>query len=305
MTRRLGFSLAFATLLHAGLFLVATRIPTSSAEAGPLAPIAVELEFEAPPVAKEVETDRREGEEPKGHSAGVNARTDRGSGSRAEASAVAPHDAPSSESGPPAGAEPKSAEAPWKTSPWLLERPVDVGLGAEWRVVPRAAAGALAPAEEKPRGGGGGGLRDALAAHDRAIGLGSGGPVLAVARDVAFAATVDESAATIAVDADATGHVTSARVVSATSDTGGWSEVATAIVKAMRGRTLKVPPDARGIVVSVRLEVALRLPSGARAGHPVEAGFVPGAFSMSFDVADVGARPKRTVSGQIVDERPL
>jgi hypothetical protein len=304
MRRRLTLTLAFAALLHAGLLVLAKHLPAGRTAAGRAAPIVVEVELETEPEHAPA-SEGPSSPEPSGHDRGVNARVGAAAVAPRTGAAVArPPEPPAGEPAPLEGAEPKGAEAPWSSPPWMVGPVLDTGIGASWRPAPRA-TGPLAPPPEEPPRKGGGGLSDALAEHDRALGLGSGGPVLAVARDAALSALVDESAATIYVDADSSGRVTTARVVSSTGDGAGWNEVARAIVKGLRGRTLKMPPDARGITVTVRLEVAVRLPSGARAGHPVSTGVSDGMFTLGFDVADAAGRPRRVVSGQILDERRL
>ena len=184
----------------------------------------------------------------------------------------------------------------------MKQKPVDI-----WAIGARAGQGAptsgSAPgAEPQPKTRG---ARGRLSDHDRALGMGSGGPALAAAQDAARASTVDESTATIDIDADASGRVTSARVLNASSDTSTWNEVARAIVAALAGQTLRVPSGANGVVITVRIEVAMRLPSGARAGHGVALGCAEGCIGLTFDVADVAARPRRAVQGRILDERQL
>jgi hypothetical protein len=68
----------------------------------------------------------------------------------------------------------------------------------------------------------------------------------------------------------------------------------------VRPLTLPANGKSNGLAVLIRIDAKVRLPSGARPDSPI--GAAPGG--MSFDLADIGARPRRVVSVRILEERP-
>jgi hypothetical protein len=126
--------------------------------------------------------------------------------------------------------------------------------------------------------------------------------VVTAARDEAYRAPVpNESVATIRVLFDRDGQVVSAALVEASSGGDAWRQVADAISRALAGRPLTLPANSKtnGLMVLVRVESRVRLPSGARPDSPVSAG----AGGLIFDLADIGAHPRRVMSARVLEER--
>jgi hypothetical protein len=149
-----------------------------------------------------------------------------------------------------------------------------------------------------------GGLRTGLAEHDRELGFGSGGRIASAVRDAdRVIADLRDGAATMQFVTDAAGNVVSVRVVDVTSNERGWTEAAEAIRSALRQRPLQVPSGARGKVVTVRVEVAMRLPSGSRGGVQ---GLLNGdGVGGAADLSDIGARPRAVAKSRVLSEEAL
>jgi hypothetical protein len=139
-------------------------------------------------------------------------------------------------------------------------------------------------------------LREMLDTADKNKGLGFGGPVVSAARAAALSVEAPpEGAATFEVLTDADGIVTSVRM---TDGQPGWSRAAASLTASLRGQKLRIPAGSAGVVVVVRVEARMQLPSGQTSGLPKFGG--PG---VQFDLADVAAKPSRVVSSRIVSER--
>ncbi len=145
-------------------------------------------------------------------------------------------------------------------------------------------------------------LSGAVDAKDQEMGLGSGGPVASAAHDVSSGADVPEvGSATIDVETDASGMVTEAHLVEAT-DHLAWSKVAGKLKKRLAATPLKVPSGAGGVTVRVKITAAMKLPSGAPSGQPVTVGPKYVGVGGTFDVADIGQKPRRMVGVIILRE---
>ena len=189
------------------------------------------------------------------------------------------------------------------------------GEGGEASGSTAAGAGALAS------------VRSGLAAHDRRTGLSPGGALVDATGDVVRASRVPVKAhARIEVRADARGVVTSVRVLDVSSDMDAWEEAAKQLVASLRARPLRVPSGADGLVVTLRVESSLRLPSAHEAG-PVKVSVLhvpvkPGApgkgaqvnvspLGASIDsdptdmLLDATSLPRRVVSVTVADEERL
>jgi hypothetical protein len=106
-------------------------------------------------------------------------------------------------------------------------------------------------------------VRDALQEHDRALGLGAGGPIVGVAEDVARASVTPwNSRATFEVVADATGAITAVRLVDASEAWGDWERVASDLREALRRLALRVPKGASGLEATIEVTSRFQLPSG-------------------------------------------
>lgn len=142
-------------------------------------------------------------------------------------------------------------------------------------------------------------LKSAVDAKDTENGSGFGGPVVSAAHAAAGQSGV-LGWATFDVSTDALGKVTRVRLVDFGGDEQEWKRVATGLDQSMAGRPLKVPGGAAGVSVRVKVEASMKLPSGAK--KPLTPFIGAGSVGAEFDVADIGAKPKRMVSVHIVSE---
>jgi hypothetical protein len=165
-----------------------------------------------------------------------------------------------------------------------------------------------------------GGLREALAARDQDLGLGSGGPVVAVAEDAASRSrTPVNGVAVLIASFGIDGAVAEVRVVDANGDRTAWDEVATSIAQGMKARRVKVPPGAHGVEVTVRVETRWQNPDGSDpdpykvciVGIPCNAGphrrtivISPLGIGGSIDPSSA-APPLRVVHARVVHERAM
>lgn len=127
-----------------------------------------------------------------------------------------------------------------------------------------------------------------------------GGIVTTAAHDAVFPSLVpDESFALVEVRFDGAGHAVSARVVESQNDRGSWNEAAQAMVSQMGDRAVRLPEHAAGLSVFVRIDVSLRLPSGAKGAISQSGAGIAG------DLSDIGQSKKRHVAARIVSETLL
>lgn len=134
-------------------------------------------------------------------------------------------------------------------------------------------------------------LRDAATAHDLARGTGFGGPVAAAGRSVLLSGQAPTTGqGRYEVRTDASGRVVSVRALGGDA---AWQALAQTLASALAGRTLRVPPDSKGVVVVVALSAKTKAIAG------------DGEGIMSFDVANLAAGPARVVSSRIESERTL
>jgi hypothetical protein len=167
-------------------------------------------------------------------------------------------------------------------------------------------------------------MRDELAAHDLAIGLGRGGPLVSAAHEAASSPNApDVGATTLEVDCDAAGAVVTAR-----ADDRVWGDVAKSLVRAMNGKTLRLRRDAHGMRVRLRVVAERTLPSGSRGssspgalpddvpgggkacdGEGITrrcvAGMPLGATNSQHDVSNAGAKRARSVHVHLLSESEL
>ena len=202
-----------------------------------------------------------------------------------------------------------TGDAPWAPS-WTIPGALNVGLdaGSTWSVAmqsQRPGAGGAdeehgASTREVPADPGM--LRAALDEAESERGYGRGGAVVSAVEETGSVRDVSDGVATLEVSTDEQGRVASVRVLDATSDDAGWGEAARAVREALASHTLRVPRGARGLVVAVRIEVARRLPSGARG-----IGVAPMSRGVggTFDLSDLGAHARPVVHARIVSEKRL
>jgi hypothetical protein len=107
-----------------------------------------------------------------------------------------------------------------------------------------------------------GGLLEGLDAHDVAVSMGRGGPVL-IALENALAAdgAPFEGAATFDIGIDTSGHV-SVAILDQSVASSGWSRVADAARAAIDPSVVRIPPGARGWHVVARIDATIKYPNG-------------------------------------------
>jgi hypothetical protein len=205
---------------------------------------------------------------------------------------------------------------------------MDLRVGEYWKTL--VAEGALDPARRdastnaarQPEGVGRA-VRDDLHARDVAMGLGASGPLVSAAREAARPNIAPEiGAATIDVETDADGRITSARVVDAAADRLAWTDVARQLVLLMAAKPLRVPPGARGLRARLRIVAERTLPAGE--SRPAETGAttqdacdasgvvrrciagLPAGVSGTFgDVSNFGAKRSRNVRVEVLSESSI
>jgi hypothetical protein len=163
-------------------------------------------------------------------------------------------------------------------------------------------------------------MRDELHQHDVEMGLGASGALIAAAHDAAVPSIApDVGAATFEIDCDATGRITSARVVEAGADAAAWNDVAQRIVHLMASKPMRVPPGARGIRTRLRVVADRTLPAGESRGvrngattddacdksggqSRCTAGLPAGVSGSWGDLSNIGAKRSRIVRVQLLSE---
>ena len=173
--------------------------------------------------------------------------------------------APSGSSNDIAEEAPESATAP--------VHPVDLGLGADgWqRWLPATQADARSTSRQParplfhlPQASLNGGLREGLEARDRAVGLGSSGPVVSALFNAAHG---EHAPATGLARFQITVLQSGAVEISlrdATSELGGWRAVAADAASRLRHAPPRVPHGRKGVRLQIELNAEYSLPNGLK-----------------------------------------
>jgi hypothetical protein len=125
--------------------------------------------------------------------------------------------------------------------------------------------------------------------NDRVRGLGAEKPVLDAARRLVLASeALLETSAVLNVVVDARGRVTHVDVLQATSQTEGWRLMAQGLMSALNPVRLRVSASNEAFGMKLRVDSAMRLPSGADPGlrlgllgQTLREGERPGSASIS------------------------
>ena len=196
-----------------------------------------------------------------------------------------------------ARSEPREPESrvPWTMNPSSMDLDA-LGVGARnpfllatgnAQTAPEGASRNEAPSDR----GGERALRSALHDRDRSLGLGSAGPVIAAVESLARTSVASvESRAVFDVIADRDGNVTSVTLSDVSEDRAGWARVAAALMAAMRGQKLRVPPGSRGVAMSLEVLSREQMPSGASPGVHVT------LFDQSVKDTTRGKGPKTAIA---------
>jgi len=119
-------------------------------------------------------------------------------------------------------------------------------------------------------------LAHGLAEHDRAIGLGSGGPVLSALERAAYGSALPgNTSALFLARIDERGIVTFLDVLDVNADHGGWTGIATRALGTLRGKKLRIAAGSHGVELRIRVSSREVLPSGADPGLEVRALGIP------------------------------
>jgi hypothetical protein len=119
-------------------------------------------------------------------------------------------------------------------------------------------------------------LTAAQDAHDRELGLGPEGPLLAALRDELPATTIAKNArGLVEATVDDAGHVVAIAVIDVDQDRRAWEELARRALEALRGRSLRMPPGATGATMEVEVTSRYVMPSGRDPGVALDVFGVP------------------------------
>lgn len=137
-----------------------------------------------------------------------------------------------------------------------------------------------------------GGLRQSLDELDRRAGLGASGPVIRALQTIAMGSTA-RGTAVYAIRAEANGQIAAVRLTAANQDVDLFRDLG------MRLRTLSVSPlrlpeEAHGLWVVVRLETTVVHPAGDRRWYP--------GTLFAFDPSNIDTQPLRVVHAQALSE---
>jgi hypothetical protein len=154
-------------------------------------------------------------------------------------------------------------------------------------------------------------LGDVLREKDKQIGLdlpGAGKCATIISEVVRGSTAPDVSRASLEVRISPAGTVASVRVVSSNGGSAGdWAAVAAAAKSRLASEVFTLPSAyAAGAIVAVEVVSKVQYPDGSPAGGGFQRGGPPpGSFGggVSFDTANIGARPKRHVRA-VASARP-
>jgi hypothetical protein len=176
------------------------------------------------------------------------------------------------------GDAPEPRAGDWSFSPFALRIDTRAALSPDL-VAPSGPRGTESPAPRRRSTTGG--VAEALAEHDVAIGLGRGGPVLDAVEDAARSSEAPVAGtATFEVTVGRDGHV-DAHVVAADGEAEGWERLAASLTSRIDPRRVRLPPGARGWRVVVRVDAREQLADGrdVRTLHGPRGSVEPSALS--------------------------
>ncbi len=139
-------------------------------------------------------------------------------------------------------------------------------------------------------------LKDELRKKDKKLGLDlpAAGTVASIFRAAVLASDTPSTArAAFAVQLGPGGAVKAVKFVSSTHGTQAqWEAIAASVKAALNAQKLALTGDyAKGANISVNVQSKMQMPSGAKVDAGLEL-----SLTQTFDVSDIGARPKRVVS---------
>jgi len=114
-------------------------------------------------------------------------------------------------------------------------------------------------------------LRSGLAEHDRQLGLGPEGPVVAAVTDLVMqSTTAPNTDALLLVRTDGSGETVHVEVLEASGDRGAWNAVARSLAQALHGKKLRVPSGSGGVTMQLQVVSREQLPSGRDPGLAID-----------------------------------
>lgn len=114
-------------------------------------------------------------------------------------------------------------------------------------------------------------LRSALAEHDRKLGLGPEGPAVAAVTELVMqSTTAPNSDALLVLRTDGKGETVHVEVAESSGDPSAWNDVARALLQALHGKKLRVPPGSGGVTMQLRVGSRVQLASGADPGLAID-----------------------------------
>lgn len=166
-------------------------------------------------------------------------------------------------------------------------------------------------------------LKSGLVERDLALGLGPEGPVLEALREAtSMSASPERGYAIFGVSIDENGFVKDIRLGDRAGGPG-WDEAMTGALKALKGKKLALRGGARGAELKIEIKSDVVLPSGNRPDQRIQTpmtrsqisrsesvpGGTPGVVESrtiaTFDVTDIGAKPRRVVHAHLVSATML
>lgn len=205
---------------------------------------------------------------------------------------------PSQDTGPAqAEAAPVASGSSWsvsafKSGPVAILPPTDYAAMPALSAAPRPEP--VAPGQVSQTGG----LRDALAAKDTALGLGRGGAAVSAAHQASNEAP-SSGRLVLSLTFDASGAATSVQIGDRSDPDPTWDSYARAVLALAKKKPARALPEgAKGMVVTMSVESRMVLPSGSDPGSSTKVDGLSG----SFDLGDVGAAPKKRVTARILKE---
>jgi hypothetical protein len=168
-----------------------------------------------------------------------------------------------------------------------------------------------------------GSLRFEQRERDVSLGLGPDGPVLRALRDSTYSSLApNKGKAVFLAVVDASGSVVDVRLVSTDGNDSAWHDARERAAKALLGQKLALR-GAKGAEIRVEVSSDVLLPSGSRPDKsPVQPALKPSKIVMpenapsgpaadtiaswtvaTFDLSDIGAKPRRVVHARVVETR--
>lgn len=137
-----------------------------------------------------------------------------------------------------------------------------------------------------------GGLRQALSEYDRRGGLDAGGPVTRAIETTAMS-SIARGSAVFAIRARTTGQIASVRLTAANRDIDAWRDFG-ARLSTLSVAPLRLPEDAAGVWLVVRVEARVVHPAGDRDWYP--------GTLFAFDPSNIDTQPLRVVHAQVLSQ---